>query len=115
MKLKCTCGNTITTGLYPTKKWGFDRDGYHDGQHFVTKGSFLRFKTWADDRIFAVNPENIVSCRVPEFQQGWGCCDNWGIPFYCGQCDKDLGWQMLDCHCDIHMQIIEKRVIRSYK
>jgi len=117
MKLLCKCGNQVTTGLYPTKKWEFDKEAYHGGQYFITKGSFIELKSYAWDgrHSLAVNPSNIINCYVPEFKIGNGCCNNWGIPFYCGGCGESLGWQSLDCHCNVYFEISTKKVNRSYK
>lgn len=112
MIIKCRCGNQITTDLYTTKKWAFDPNGYHGGQYYVKKGSFLY---WREYREFGVCPDNIINCYIPEYKSGRGCCDNSWIPYFCKGCGEQLGLQELDCHQNIHFTVNEKKVIRSYR
>ena len=114
MIITCNCGCSLTTDLYLTKQYDIDPNGPHGKDYSIKRGSFVKNTSYQDGKELLVNPRNVLMPK-PEFKSGMGCCDLWGEHVVCPSCQSNVGYWMLDCHCDKRVEFFEKKVIRRYR
>jgi hypothetical protein len=135
MKIKCTCGITLTEDLRPMKKIGkrFVKNYFRDYfELFIPKGTFVIQKksvySWNEkdsglnsidviktNQRLVVPAESILDGIVPPFKEGAGCCDySLGYNLKC-RCSKLIGEMYLDCHEENVVKFIPKNIVRSYR
>jgi hypothetical protein len=135
MKIKCTCGKTLTEDLRPMKKIGkrFVKNAYRNYfELFIPKGTFGIQKksiySWSEkdsglsgldviqiNKRLVVPAESILNGIVPPFKEGAGCCNySAGCNLKC-TCSKLIGEMHLDCYEENVVKFIPKNIVRSYK
>ena len=118
MKLHCNkCNKVLTKDLYQTKK--LKQHIEHDYCVELPQGAYLatnksvtifdykaesgdglvgrRLQSYKDPATFSVSKANTLN--VPNFKEGWGCCDYHGTNLVCS-CGSVVGIMNYDCWID---------------
>lgn len=95
------------------------------GIFFISKEKPAFMNKYADDEpaqilpklkpMLVVGKKSILSGVIPEFKQGFGCCDySFGEPLLC-VCGTHIGSMFLDCYEYEYVEFYPKKVDRNYK
>lgn len=138
MKLKCKCGKILTKDLRMKKKLSFEKGNIYPKGYFLEYGSFISLKkekiyhnlkktgyydfytfngnetkTFHHYEKILVNKNDLIEDIIPEFKEGFGCCD-WSMEdLYCS-CGNFLGEMNFDCYLLGTMDFKQKNIIRLY-
>lgn len=138
MRLLCKdCKKILTKDLYPVKdSKSLEKDDYRENPDmidYVFKTNVFSIQkplkhsihckenphdnyqvNWKTPHRIRVSQFSINQNVIPEFKEGFGCC-NWSIgEVLTCECGNKLGHMFLDCYETKEVQFIPKSVIRSY-
>jgi hypothetical protein len=129
MKLKCTCGKTLTKDvclksykqLYSFEKE--ERQIKHKRGFFSIRNKSSSYNNkWSDEhpaqiikpspKYIIVSEDDVILTIIP-MPPGHGCCNWSGGPLFC-ECGSEIATMNIDCYEEKSIYFYDKKVVRMY-
>jgi len=118
LKIACKCGKLLTKDLLPSSKLKSGSFSIQKKEKYSWKEEDSEIKDYY--KIIHVPPRLIVPEKsildniIPEFKEGYGCCNySNGKELIC-ECTNKLGEMYLDCHEIKAIYFLPKNINRIY-